>query len=319
MWDVFQSTWFFGLVRAVHFGSCLLAFGAVAFDRWIAALALNGRQVYAGMVRMLWLSVILALTSGVLWLWLTTIDMSGLSAQESLQWDVLRVVISETHFGKLWAYRFDLWLAMFAGMLLLFVRPLRAAATWLVLALSGAFAASLAWAGHGLDGKNAQWHLLADAIHILVGGVWPAGLLPFTILFLKLRRSTDAGKWIAIAHLVRRFSAASLISVSILAATGLVNSLYMLDAWSDLIRADYGRILLAKIAAFGVMVALGAMNLLRWKPRLSAEYDDRTPAAAARLQLSVAVEVVLSLAVLVLVGFLGITMPPMSGMAHNHH
>ena len=321
-----SSTWPLALIRAIHFASCLLAFGVVAFDLWIAAPALKHRQMPAAIgwarivTRIVWTSLLITVLSGLAWFALNAINMSGLPPREALQSDVLRVVLSETRFGRLWEIRSLIWLATLTAVLLRGFLHLRGAMTWIAAFLAGALAASLAWAGHGQDGNRPQWHLAADALHILIGGIWPVGLLPFTILFLKLRCSADQQKWTSIGRLTRRFSAASLISVALLAGTGLVNSFYMLDAPSDLVSSDYGKVLLAKIIVFLVMVGFGAMNLLRWKPRLSAEFNDRTPTAVARLQMNVALEAILSLAVLVLAGFLGTLSPPMDAMMmHGHH
>jgi putative copper resistance protein D len=326
--EALESGWVLALVRAIHFASCLLAFGVVAFDLWIAAPALKDRQapVAIGWARtvtkIVWSSLLVALLSGLGWLMLNAINMSGMPPREALQSDVLRVVLSETHFGRLWETRSLLWLATLTAVLLRGFLHLRGAMTWIAAFLAGALAASLAWAGHGQDGNRPEWHLSADALHILVGGIWPIGLIPFTILFLKLRRSPEGGKWIAIGRLTRRFSTTSLLSVALLAGTGLVNSFYMLDSPRDLVSSDYGKVLLAKIIVFLAMVGFGAVNLLRWKPRLSSEFNDTTPAAAARLQLNVAVEATLSLAVLILAGFLGTLSPPMDAMmmrGHHHH
>lgn len=310
------------VVRALHFATCLLAFGVVAFDLWIAAPALKERQV-AGWSRTLslgvWGAMIFALLSGLAWLALNSIEMSGLPPREALQSDILRVVLSETRFGSLWEMRGVLCLAIFAVLMIGIVRPMRLGSKWIAALLTGGFAASLAWAGHGQDGNHPEWHLAADALHILIGGIWPAGLIPFAVLFLKLRRSADPEKWPLVGRLTRRFSAASLLSVALLVGTGLLNTLYMLNAPSDLWESDYGKVLLAKIILFLVMVTLGAFNLLRWKPRLGAALHDRKPAAAARLQMNVAIEAILSISVLLLVGFLGTTSPPMRDMPHMHH
>ena len=325
MYEILESISLLALARAIHFAACLLAFGIVAFDRWIAARALEEDGMHRAIGwprttrRLFWVSLIVALLSGIVWLLLVAIQMSGLPASEALQPDVLRVVAVETHFGRLWELRGLLWIGAAAVMLFRAAPGLRGVMTWIGLLLTGAFSASLAWAGHGQDGNRPEWHLLADGIHILIGGIWPVGLIPFTLLFLKLRRCAEPGKWVAIGRVTRRFSAVSLASVALLGGSGVVNSLYMLYLPSDLVSGDYGKTLLAKIILFVLMVGLGALNLLRWKPRLSGEYDDRTPAAARRLQLNVTIEGTLSLVVLILVGFLGILMPPMGGAAHTHH
>lgn len=321
MQELLTDSWPLILVRAIHFAACLLAFGVVAFDLWIAAPALKD-QPAKGWSRIVsaavWGGMIVALLSGLLWLGLNAMEMSGLPAREALKSDVLQVVLSETRFGRLWEFRSAIFLAIFAVLVLRIVRPLRNGSTWIAALLTASFAASLAWAGHGQDGNHPEWHLAADALHILIGGIWPVGLLPFAICFLKLRRHPNPHTWPLIGRLTRRFSAASLISVALLVGTGLVNSFYMLTTPSDLWESDYGKVLLAKIITFLVMVALGAFNLLRWKPRLSAEYNDRTSAAAARLQLNVGIETTFAIVVLLLVGLLGTMSPPMPGMPHMH-
>ena len=164
---------------------------------------------------------------------------------------------------------------------------------------------SLAWSGHGQDGNRPQWHLLADTSHLLVAAVWPTGLLPFGILLLFLRRTPADEGWPAASQITNRFSSISLASVAILAATGFVNSCYMLRSVSDLFSTTYGRVLLAKITFFLLAVCLGAVNLLLLKPRLA-----RRPAKiAGKLQITTTAEIVLATAVVVVVALLG-TLPP---------
>ena len=60
---------------------------------------------------------------------------------------------------------------------------------------------------------------------LLFAAAWPTGLLPFGLLFFifvnrQMRR-------LILVKLTRRFSAMSLVSVAILAATGIVNSCYL--------------------------------------------------------------------------------------------
>ena len=59
----------------------------------------------------------------------------------------------------------------------------------------------------------------------------------------------------------------SLISVPILALTGLLNCWLITGRFAPF-QSAYGRILLAKILVFGMMLIIGAVNLWRIKPRL---------------------------------------------------
>lgn len=308
--------------RAVHFGACLLLFGTAAFDRWVAAPAMRDEALCAATRwdrtrgRIIGWSLTFALISGVGWFALNAITMSGLAAREALQPDVLRIVLTETHFGRLWAIRGALWVVTLIAIVVAQVRTRSRAA---LLLASGALSASLAWAGHGTEGNVPGVHLAADALHILIGGLWPAGLLPFGLLLAQVRHTEGSGKWQAIARVTRRFSAVSLLSVAALAATGVINSLFLIGAWSDLFVTPYGKMLAAKVLVFLVMVALGALNLLRWKPRLSVAGSDRAAHAVSRLRLNVTLELVLGAIVFVLVGVLGILPPAIDAIAHAHH
>ena len=326
-----QLTGWLIAARAAHFGACLLAFGAVAFDRWIAVPVLKDDPASIAtrwprsIARMVGWSLALALISGAAWFALNAIAMSGLAPSEALKPDVLRVVLTDTHFGKLWALRASLWIATLIATVLpravtRLSAPAKSAIEGVVLLLlTGALAGSLAWAGHGTEGNAPNVHVAADLLHILIGGLWPAGLLPFALLLGQLRRADGPGKWPAIASATRRFSAMSLTSVALLAGTGLINGLFLIGAPSDLFTTPYGKTLTAKVTVFLAMVALGATNLLRWKSRLSPTGDDRAAHAAARLRVNVALELALGAIVLAIVGLLGILPPAIHAAANAHH
>lgn len=327
--DGYITAWF-AATRTVHFGSCLLVFGVCVFDRLVLASVGEQEQVAIGprwrpAARMLLLLALsAALLSGASWLALVAIEMSGLSPGQAVHLDVLRLVWDQTQFGKLWQLRTILWLATaIAVILLVAVRwqsNWRKALTWVVVALGGLLAASLAWSGHGQTGGPVAWHLLADALHILVIGVWPIGLLPLILVLFAKRGVAAPNKWINISLLVRRFSAISLAGVAVLVATGLANSWFLVGSVSNLTATTYGRVLLIKIGLFCAIVAIGAVNLLRLKPRLSmGRVDENRDAAAARLRWNVLMELALASAILVVVGILGLLPPPAEPMHSMHH
>ena len=147
---------------------------------------------------------------------------------------------------------------------------------------SGVLLGSLAWAGHGQE--SSPWHLSADVLHLLVAGLWPSGLLPLALVLKKLRPSTALAQGQILATLVRRFSALSLASVSLLTLTGLANSWYLVGSFSNLTQPAYGRWLMTKLILFGVIITFGAINLLRLKPRIENEAlsPQRTEASVAQ-------------------------------------
>lgn len=303
------------LTRAVHFGACLLFFGIFAFDRFIAVAIpqKGGTEIgsyWSSQIRffnLLLLPVILL--SGMAWFALVAITMSG----QPLGGEVLQTVWTQTEFGTVCKIRLVFWLAgvVATALFFFFKSSLASQKGWirLQLVVGALLLGSLAWAGHGQE--SSPWHLFVDVLHLLVAGFWPAGLLPFALLLRKLRQTSEVTDWISLAVLVRRFSAMSLGGVALLALTGLVNGSYLVGSFSNLFQQTYGRWLLAKIIFFGVAVAIGAVNLLRLKPRLLAENAplQTAEATAARLQFNVQMELVLGMAIVIVVAILGI-LPP---------
>ncbi|MGA2053203.1 MAG: CopD family protein [Opitutales bacterium] len=306
-----MTTEWFVLARAVHFGACLLLFGFCAFDRFVASAV---RRERAEGSRLGWWCLALlvaAMASGLAWFALATISMSG----GPLGLDVLGVVWNQTQFGALAKWRLLLWLVTAAGAVSLAGCTMKARRrdklVWFELLGSGLLLGSLAWAGHGLVGQPAQWHLAADVLHLLAAGLWPAGLLPLALRFRELKRVSGPERGIMPGALVRRFSAVSLGSVAALAATGFVNACYLVGTWGNLVEKPYGQWLMVKLGLFGGAVALGAVNLLRLKPKLcgqdaSAAEKER---AAARLEVNVRVELGLGMLIVVVVAVLGMLAP----------
>jgi putative copper resistance protein D len=303
---------YFSLARAVHFGSCLLFFGLFAFDRFVVVapgLPAEIMEQWQSRIRLLNLILLpIILISGIVWFVLVAMNMSG----QWLQTEILKTVWTQTQFGTVWKFRLAVWLVALVATTIPYFFQLRSAPgkmlAWLELIFAGLLLGSLAWAGHGQEGST--WHLFADVLHLLAAGFWPAGLLPLALFLHKLRWTSEPAKWNWVTSLVRRFSAASLVVVALLAITGLVNSWYLVGSFANLFQQPYGRWLLAKIILFCIAVAIGAVNLLRLKPRLS--FENQASPAAARLQLNVWLELLLGVVVVVIVAILGI-LPPVIG------
>jgi copper resistance protein D len=227
-----------------------------------------------------------------------------------LQMDILKIVWTQTQFGNVWKIRLVFLLAaVMLSFLLKPQAPFRPFAVWAQVFTSGCLLGSLAWAGHGQE--SSPWHLLADVAHLLAAGVWPAGLLPLLLLLKQSGRIVTPVDWLSMAKLVRRFSASSLIAVSLLAITGYINSWFLVGSVSNLFSEPYGRWLLAKIIFFGIALAIASVNLLRLKPRLSVESAQPELAAAtvAHLRRNVQLELLLGSAIIIIVAVLGI-LPP---------
>jgi len=304
-----MTTWLI-LARAIHIGACLLYFGVFAFDRFVAmTISANAKSMigdyWQKRIRIFSLvSLPAILLSGIMWFILATVIMSG----QPLQAEILKTVWTRTQFGSVWTIRLVFWFA--AAVITILFHFLKSNPSfqkklfWLQLCLSGALLGSLAWAGHGQE--TSTWHLFADVLHLVVAGFWPAGLLPLTLLLNKLRQMNIPLRWKVVATLVHRFSTLSLVSVALLVATGFINSWFLAGSFSNLLEQTYGRWLLAKIILFGLALSIGAVNLLRLKPRLALENAETT---AAQLQFNIRVELFLGVVIVIIVAVLGI-LPP---------
>ena len=218
-------------------------------------------------------------------------------------------VIGVTQFGHLWLFRSFLGLAIAGGLLYDRLRKRSYAhLDLLCIGLAAVNLGSLAWAGHAGAGTGsfANFHLLTDLVHLLVSAVWPGGLLPLIIWFFvnpgRRENEPDA--------IVRRFSAISGGAVVILAVSGLLNTLFMINGLADFYATTYGQILTGKIILFLIMIGLGAQNRRLLKIQRSSETQSMDRSATGRLFRNICVESALTFILFGLVGALGAIEPP---------
>jgi Putative copper export protein len=254
-----------------------------------------------------WTCWFVMLISGVIWLLAIVASITN----SEIQMASLREVVGITQFGHLWLFRFLLDLAIAGGLLYHSVRKNSCARSDLIcIGLAAVNLGSLAWAGHAGAGTGilANFHLLTDLVHLLASAVWPGGLLPLVIWFCVSRRSRE--NEVIDRAVVRRFSAISLGAVVILAASGLLNSLFMIKRLADFYATPYGQILTGKIILLLIMISLGAQNrrLLETQPSNETQAMDRS--TAGRLFHNIWVESALAFVVFGLVGALGAIEPP---------
>ena len=307
--------------RGLHFAASISLVGVFAFECIISEPAMRAGATAgtsdAGLQRRFWLlawaSLGLTVVSGVGWLIGIAADMSGKPLDEVLTKGVLPTVLFQTQFGEDWLLR--LALAVLLAMCLLAPKTrqrwVNVVVPWLALGFATTILAGLAWAGHGAATPSApgDLHLAGDIVHLAAAGLWLGTLGPLALLLAQARRIGDTN-WLAIARTAtRRYSVLALTSVTALLLGGLVNTWFLAGTVPALVGTLYGRLLLAKIGLFVVMLLAAAANLLRLTPRLANSSGANQKQTLAQLQRSAVIETALGIGIIAIVGVIGI-LPP---------
>ena len=258
------------------------------------------------------LSVLLLLLATPLLLAAHTLSVSG-----ELSWANIGAVVGSTRFGQALALR--LLLAAGLGTALVGVRKAPDLGGWclvLALLLGGALLLTFSLSGHAAAQQAFLPAVIADWLHLAATAVWVGGLLQLVLVLPPLLRSSpEDARPRVLAQVAVAFSSAALVSVLVLTLSGTYTALLYLSTPADLLTSDYGRALLAKLALFGGLLALGAYNLLRVRPRFAA-WAERAVESALMLRWQrrfgwlVRGEVLLAALVLLAVGVMTSTAPP---------
>ncbi|MFL5864217.1 MAG: copper resistance CopC/CopD family protein [Solirubrobacteraceae bacterium] len=249
-----------------------------------------------------------------------------------------RTTVSEvlpTRFGVVWGTGFVVWLLVLIAVVAprargwtagVIPRPATLGATgvalpsagtrWPLTAIGvplGALLVLPALAGHPTIQHPVWLFAPINVIHVAATAVWLGGLVGLLTGALTLPRDDgdpSLGTRTLSAALVR-FSPVALVCVVVLIATGVVQALIEVSAWSQFVDTGYGRAILVKIAALSVLIALGARQRRRSIPAVNAAVEARAPAAEPTRLLvqTVGAELAMLVVVLAAVGSLAGSAP----------
>ena len=274
------------LVRAIHFASLMVLFGADGLNA-----LLRDRSGERAARLLAWLAVA-ALVSAVLWLVIVCTQISAEVGAVSL-WNVA----TETLFGRVFLVRIVV-LAVLAS------AAFFETATILRLALAGAALASLSLTSHAAAGGAAAFMLAraaVDAVHLLAAAFWVGGLT--VLLPLAVAKHKTPAVLIEPLMVFSRWATAS---VALLIAAGALNAYLILSGGQGSWSAGYLTLLALKIVLAGLMVALALTNRLHLLPGLRQEEAETS---RQDLVMMMTGELILGLVIVLIVGFLG-TMSP---------
>jgi copper transport protein len=169
-------------------------------------------------------------------------------------------------------------------------------------------------AGHAAQTAPRGLSLLLDWCHLISGSIWLGGLVGLLVVWATL----PAGRRVAgLGVCVPRFSNVALASVLVLLATGVGATIIHIPILAALWQTSYGIAILVKIGLLSAAMLLGAVNLLRSKPRLVAAtaQPGLGEPAARLLRRTVSGEVILASSAVLAAGILSSLAPPSSALA----
>jgi putative copper export protein len=225
----------FGIKLGLY-GSALLATGLALH----ASLNIVARADYSRALRTATFASVIALLFAVFRLGLANVQLGGGSALVdpatlSWAWPALGPSLVATAIGAV-ALTIGLWLR------------------WKIAAGIGAIAlaASFGLTGHSQSLETPGLAPWAAAFHVLIAAFWIVG--PLT---LWPARSLDDT---TLTARMTRFSTFAIATVPLLFLLGLWLALLLTGGWTTLLTSLYGQLLLAKLGAATVALALGAYN-----------------------------------------------------------
>jgi copper transport protein len=198
-------------------------------------------------------------------------------------------------FARFWGTRSGSLLAMRIVLLiaLLFApdSPQQQLGQWARLFLGGAILMTFSLQSH-TAALNRPELIALDWLHLVAMVTWVGGLLPFLIV----ARTSD----VPLDVMTRRFSLIAVISVAVLAVTGAARGYLHAGSMEAITGTTYGQSLLVKTGLVGLMLVLGAVNLLLISPRLRAA----SQSVGRRLLQTVPTEITIATGVLILTGIM---------------
>lgn len=129
------------------------------------------------------------------------------------------------------------------------------------------------------------WTIPAKMLHLLAGSVWIGGL----VWLMWLSRCDEAACRIE----AKRVSSVALISVIVIALSGLLQTFFFLNTPADLIDSPYGRRVLAKMTGLAILVGFGAYNRFGLLPRLDATDGPKRLSRSVKMEIAVLTMIVL--------------------------
>ena len=194
----------------------------------------------------------------------------------------------DSRIGMAWVVRAAV--IVVCGVALTLTVSRRASVWWRALLGAGLLVAGVASAfgGHGATGRWQIVGIVATVAHLGGMAVWLGGLIAVLVSFAEIDDSS-----------VRRFSKVAFVSIGVVALSGVVQAVRQLGSINALTNTSYGTLLIWKVIAVAVLVAIAAVSRQATHGKALGRIGaDSVTIDRARLMRAVIVEAVLAVVIL---------------------
>jgi copper transport protein len=301
-------------------GAGLVAVARLPTPAWRLTRRIEGRAWW--LLRVAWWTTLLGTLAGLL---LHGPYAAGLPLSRALDAALLAQTVG-TRFGGVWAVRVLLLLLLVAFLRAWSQRQdawTRASAWVAVGVLAAALVVTPALSGHATAEPYAAVGVVVGVLHFAAAAVWFGGLV---LLGTCVLPRADEG----LLEAVPRFSSVAFTAMVVIVASGMVQSWRQVGSLQALGQTAYGRLLLAKVAVFLLLIAVAGQSRVLVRRKLTARafvgatasYQHAGDAARSPLGADadagslwllrrlVLAEVAIAIVVLAVTALLGIATPP---------
>lgn len=299
-------------VTALDRAALALVAGAAAV--WIYLLPAHaGRGGAGGPLPLLFLALTLLAVTGAGDLLSRTAALADVGLGEA--WPYLGRALTRSDYGAFWQLRAAAWSVLLVLALIIARRGAGTPAAWGLAAGAAAIIFAASATGHAGDDGALTLPNLVNVVHVAAACLWGGSVAIYALRVLPglCRPGAPAQTLAGSAARLSTLAGAALAAVL---ASGVYNAWRQLPDWPSLWESDYGRALLLKLAAVGVMMAIGAWNRFRIVPAIEARArrpeagPDDGPIPALRFLRVLRIDTVVFLCVLAGAALLGMQTPP---------
>jgi putative copper resistance protein D len=259
-----------------------------------------------------WL-VAVALCSGIAWLAVRTALFED-RPEAALEAGAIWRSMLDTWPGQVWMVRHCLLIVLAA--FLLTHGDVSGRRSWIAargeaFVLAALALVLLAGSSHAAAIAESPWPVAIDMVHLLGAGIWVGGLPPLALLLYVASREAGTPDPYAV-RAMRRFSPVALVTVLVLAGSGVATALLLVQSVAGLVGTTHGQLLLAKLAVLVPALLLAAGNRMLL-PALSGPREAKPSATARRMASFIVLEAALVLILLGLAAAMTISTPARHG------